>query len=441
MQAGLAQSRLPDGSLLAGSQPVAVDGSRAGEKPRIFWRRERAPASMAAQSQPPGAPALLEAPQVQSLPVPSGPPLATVVGAPDTSGPCDFWIVSSRDCNGKIAPRDAACCLSYFHRTSDQCLVPKGRDAFLASIRPDRPVCFVIHGSYNYWHDIVSESQKINRWIHCAAPGYPIQFVYFTWPSDGYMPFIFPVDLAILGRRSAAHGAYLASLITQLPPDQPVSIVGHSHGARTAVAAMHVLGGGVLENCQGLPPGFAAPQHLRAVLIAAAIDHHWMNPGQRYGQSLLCPERVLLLRNGCDVTLGIYPLRIGSGERALGKYGLGPDDRWALGPLGMKVAEFDVAQYTSWHHSFDNYHERPELGAALVPYIYFHDDAPATMGPVTGPPPFSSPSTAAPAAMTMQGSTASSPTVTRKAKTPELWVDDSSSPASRRQPVELRFEH
>ena len=247
-------------------------------------RTRAATSSRAAQDQPPGAPALLDPPQVQPLPLPSAGPSASVIGAGDASGPCDFWIVSSRNCNGKIAPRDAGCCLSFYHRTSDQCLVPRGREAFMASLRPDWPICFVIHGSYNYWHDVVSESQLINRWVHAAAPNQPVQFVYFTWPSNGYMPFILPVDLAVLGRRSSAHGAYLANLITQLPPEQPVSIVGHSHGARTAAAALHVLGGGTLENGQALPCGFSVPQHLRAVLIAAAIDHNWLNPCQRYGQ-------------------------------------------------------------------------------------------------------------------------------------------------------------
>jgi hypothetical protein len=389
-----------------------------------------------------GAPALLEPPPVQPFIGPSVSP--SIVGQGE-SGQCDFWIVSSRNCNGKIAPRDAGCCLEFYHRTSDGCLIPRGREAFMASLRPDCPVCFAIHGSYNYWRDVVDESQQVNRWIHSAAPDRPVQFVYFTWPSNGYMPFILPVDLAILGRRSAAHGAYLASLITQLLPGQPVSIVGHSHGARTAAAALHILGGGCLENGQALPCGFHAPERLRAVLLAAAIDHNWLNPGQRYGQALLVPERVLLLKNASDATLGVYPLRIGAGERALGKCGLGPDDRCALGPLGSKVAEFDVAQFTSWHHGFDNYHERPELATAIAPYVYFDDDAPATMGPVQGPPHFSEPASARPAPTTVRKvappAPAGSPRIQAKSAAPEIWVEDLPTPAPRKKPVELRFEN
>ena len=298
---------------------------------------------------------------------------------------CDYWIVSSRDCSAKDASGDRGLCLAYFHRTSEQNLVRERREEFLASIRPERPVCFVMHGSYNRWRDVLLESRRIHRWLRSAAPDSPLQVVFFTWPSDGNMPFIFPVDIAILGRRSAVHGAYLASLVSQLPAEQRVAIVGHSHGARTAAAALHLLGGGALEEGPVLPAGGTFPRQIRAVLIAAAIDHNWLNPGQRYGQALLVPERVLLMHNSRDSTLGVYPMRKFMGERALGRDGLGQDDRFALGSLGQKVVELNAAEFADWHHSFADFHQRPELALALLPYVYFQEDASSTTGPPTGP--------------------------------------------------------
>lgn len=284
-------------------------------------------------------------------------------------GDCDYWIVSSRNCGtGSAAP---ATCLEYFHRTSERDLHKATHEAFLGSIRPDVPVCFVIHGSYNWWRDVVTESRKINRWVRSSDPTAPLQVVFFTWPSDGNMPFIFPVDIAVLGRRASQHSMYLAGLIGQLPPEQPVCLLGHSHGARASVAAMHLLAGGALEEGQRLPPGYATPTHLRAVLIAAAIDHNWLNPGQRYGQALLLPEQVLLMRNSRDATLAIYPLRKGWGERAIGRNGLGLSDRYAMDAMGKKVVELDAAQFAGTNHSFSDYHERAELAAAIVPYVHF----------------------------------------------------------------------
>ena len=91
------------------------------------------------------------------------------------------------------------------------------------------------------------------------------------------------------------------------------------------------------------------------------------------------------MRNSRDATLGIYPLRKGVGPRALGHNGLGQDDRFVLGSLGAKVDELDAAEFATWHHRFAAYHEHPELASAIVPYVYFQDNAPAIIGPAIGP--------------------------------------------------------
>jgi hypothetical protein len=365
-------------------------------------------------------------------------------------GDCDYWIVSSRDCGAPNVSAGDGRCLVFLHRTSEQNLVRERREAFLASVRPDRPVCFVMHGSYNRWRDVMLESRKINRWLRSAAPDSPLQVVFFTWPSDGNMPFLFPVDIAILGRRSSAHGAYLASVISQLPADQQVAIVGHSHGARTAAAAMHLLGGGALEEGPGLPAGSTYPRQVRAVMIAAAIDHNWLNPGQRYGQALLVPERILLVRNSRDSTLAVYPMRKFMGERALGKDGLGQDDRFALGSLGPKVVELNAAEFADWHHSFADFHQHPELAAALLPYVYFREDAvspaAAPTGPTIGAPhpaSINSPSgplvpiapTAKPPEARSGGESSS-----EKQQADENRLDEQADPDSPRITIELRVE-
>ncbi|MGE5192338.1 MAG: alpha/beta hydrolase [Deltaproteobacteria bacterium] len=438
LQSGFAQSRAPGGPALAGSQPVVVENVRGDGKSRLFGIRTSVPAAQASQAMPSESPDPAQLPQSQPVPPqPTSPQTSVVPRGLMCDG--DYWIVSSRHCDSRHAPCDADCCLSYFHCPPDRSFCPQTRETFLASVRPDRPVCFVAHGSYNWWGDAMAESRLIHRWIRSAAPQSRIQVVIFTWPSDGNMPYIFPVDIAILGRKSAAHGTYLASLITHLPGEQKVSIVGHSHGARTAVAALHVLGGGVLEGGQALPPGYAVPQHLRAVLLAAAIDHHWLNPGDRYGQALMVPERVLLMRNSRDATLGIYPLRKGLGERALGRGGLGPDDRLVLGSLGPKVVEMDVAGFADWHHGFAHYHEQPALAAAMVPFVYFQDDAPAALGPLPGPPALT-PTPATPPAKFMPEAPAVKESTTAKPKARELWVDQPAASEPRRNAVELGFE-
>lgn len=334
------------------------------------------------QQRPPGT-ALPPGTVIQGGTLPPGatvPSAAPMMQVPDCV--CDYWIVSSRHCNGNAANTG---CLNYFHRTSERDMRDVGRDAFMASLRPDLPVCFVVHGSYNWWRDVVKESRSIQKWIRSGAPELPVQIVFFTWPSDGNMPFVFPVDIAVLGRKASKHSLYLANLIGSLPPEQPVCILGHSHGARAAAAALHVLGGGAVEDGQRLPPGYSTPQHLRAVLVAAAIDQSWLNPGNRYGQALWPPERILLMRNSRDTTLAVYPYRKFGGEKAMGKDGLALQDRFQMDQLGRKIVELDAAQFAQSNHSFADYHQHPELAAALVPYVYFRDDGVATT-PVTADP-------------------------------------------------------
>lgn len=458
-QPGLAQPHSVGTAPVIGAAPITLeDALRPNKRSRVSRRRDKASASLATQSKIEDGPTPIQMPPAQSLPLQSTTPPTTITAPLEAVSDCDYWIVSSRSCDGKDAIGEAGCSLSYFHRTSDEQIGAEGRDSFLASIRPDRPVCFVVHGSYNYWRDVMSESRKIYHWIRSGAPNSPVQVVFFTWPADGYMPYLFPVDIAILGRRSTSHGMYLANLIAQVPADQRVSIVGHSHGARATVAALHLLGGGALENGQALPPGHAAPVHLRVVLIAAAIDHNWLNPGDRYGQALLVPEQVLLMRNSRDATLVVYPLRKGVGPRALGRNGLGKGDRFELGALGSKVVDLDAAEFAKWHHSFGAFHQRPELAAAIAPYVYFQEVGPMgpslqtrpaigpttapAIGPATGPVIEATPISPAPTVPEMKPQAA--PVSLKKyfegPKASAEKREDTPTPVPRRNPVELRIE-
>lgn len=287
--------------------------------------------------------------------------------------PNDYWIISSRDCEFSPAP-ETNCCLKYYHRPANGEPFPVDAATLHAALDPNVPVCFVIHGSYNRWGDVLSESRNITRWIRAAAPQMPLQVVCFTWPSDGNMPFLFPIDIAILGRKSSSHALFLAQVIAQLPPTQPVSLVGHSHGTRVAAATLHLLAGGSLEDGRRLMNGPAATRRTRAVLIAAAVDHDWLNPGDRYGNALIQAERVLVVKNSSDITLGLYPTRKVISDRSLGHKGLGTDDRMTMNGLHNKIVELDASTFVGTGHAWAHYYNRPELGAAIVPYVYFQGE-------------------------------------------------------------------
>ena len=114
-------------------------------------------------------------------------------------------------------------------------------------------------------------------------------------------------------------------------------------------------------------------QPIRAVLAAAAIDHHWLNPGERYGLALCRTECLLNLRSRRDPALALYPLRKPFGHRSLGRLGFKASDRHRLGGLSARAAELDVTRCIGSDHKWPHYYRRPELADAIVPYVYFAD--------------------------------------------------------------------
>jgi hypothetical protein len=122
---------------------------------------------------------------------------------------------------------------------------------------------------------------------------------------------------------------------------------------------------------------------VRAVFAAAALDHNWLNPGDRYGNALARTEGVLNVRNSHDLVLSLYPLRIPFGDESLGRGGFTQLDRWRLGEWNAKVSELEVAPLVQHAHVWPSYFKSKSLASAFVPYVYFADDgqhAPPVLG-------------------------------------------------------------
>lgn len=289
----------------------------------------------------------------------------------------NFWIVSSRSARQPAGAPESSLDLAYLMGAPNG-LIRQPRERFLGSLRPDRPVCFVIHGSYNYWPDVLRESRRCRDWIARSAQGQPVQMVFFTWPANGYVPIAFPVELAVLGRRASYHGVYLANLLGHFPPEQPVCLVGHSHGARCVVATLHALGGGAVEDGTRLAPGLAPPQRVRSVLLAAAIDHHWLNPGARYGRALFPVEKMLIVHNQADAWLRVYSWKnLLGNSSALGQSGLSQADHFQLASFNQKVVLLDGTRLTGNDHDFAAFNTRAEYADAIAPMVTFTDVSPA----------------------------------------------------------------
>lgn len=320
------------------------------------------------------------APDVSS-PVPPSP---VVVGAPEQSsnslpfiarGPCDpdYWIVSTRHCKEEVECGQA-CNYHVIRFDGSNFGLNSSLDELIGSLRPGVPVCFMAHGSFVTFESMLRDSSQTYRWLREAAPGQPVHMVFYSWASeeDGLLPQVY---VNRLGRRAAINGFYLADLISRISVDHPICLIGHSHGTRMVSAALHAMAGGIIEG-KVLTTGPREPRRIRAVMAAAAIDHDWLNPNERYGQALCQAEAIINLRNHADLPLQFYPLRRPISSRALAVTGLTRTDRMQLGDWNQKIIDCDVTDLIRFGHIWCHYYSRPEIATAIRHYVYFDDPQP-----------------------------------------------------------------
>ncbi len=282
-----------------------------------------------------------------------------------------YWIVSSRcDVQHKREAHINDGVLDVYQRTPDGALQATDMGALSAQIVPGIPVLICVHGVFVTWNDECVESHAAYQWIRNACPQLPLQVIFFTWPSDGRITGILPTDVAIRGRQSEFNSFHLAKVIESLPESCPVSFLGHSLGCRTILSTIHLAGGGEIQGMT-YPGSMGANRRYRAVLTAAALDHHWMNPKDRYGCAVARSECVVILRSRKDLALVTYPFHRLFAGRALSHSGLTRRDERKLGSLGQKVIEIDVTEYEGYNHLWPGYFTVPEIAAQIAPYLYY----------------------------------------------------------------------
>lgn len=287
----------------------------------------------------------------------------------DTATSDTFWILNTR-----YAPQEAPCydpTLLHYQRWTAGHVDDTTQGDFLQSLPPQQPVCFFIHGNLTDAHAAVRDGHQAYAALRHAGHGRPMTFVLVSWPSERVTPIV-TLDLGVKAKRSDATAYYLAELLAQVPSEQPVCLIGHSLGARTAAGSLHLLGGGSVRGF-GLPGG-RRPHHLHTALLAASIDHDWLNRGDRFGRALGATQSMMIFTNRRDAALGFYPLRKPFSPDALGKVGLRSDD-WARidGHDGEKISEVEMAELIGCRHHVSAYFGEPAVSDLLAPLVYFSD--------------------------------------------------------------------
>ncbi len=351
-------------SLVAAPRRVAgQESSRYGS--RSYYSPAQA---TSADFQPEPAFAEEPAPPTQYQPQPQyQPPVSGIIG---TAQAPHYWIVSSRcDVQHKRHMHLDDGVLDVFERTADGQLHHAQMGSLQACLIPGVPVLMCIHGNFVSWEDECYESHLAYQWFRNSCPNLPLQVIFFTWPSNGAITGILPTDVTIRGKQAEFNGFHVGRLMNCIPESCPVTFMGHSFGCRVILSTLHLAGGGAV---QGMTfPGAMTSHRYRAVFAAAAVDHHWMNPGDRFGCALPRTECIVNLRNRKDLPLALYPLTRPFAGRALARSGLTRRDTRLLGPESQKVVSIDVTAIEGHNHLWPGYFNSPEIGAAIAHVIYY----------------------------------------------------------------------
>lgn len=226
-----------------------------------------------------------------------------------TCRPAALWLISTRGLPCGLSDADALASLDYWRCGSDG-WEPAQADDFQQQTQGGRLTYFV-HGNWITSSQAFGMGAPVRDALSPDAASPQDAVVIWSWPSaqDSRRRL---ADVREKAGRSEAQGRYLAAALRARAGERTVALVGYSYGARLITSALQH---------HGAEGGSRAP--VTAVLMAAALDDHWLLPGHRHGDALSGIRRLLVLVNSQDPVLERYRYLYGrrSGAQALGYAG------------------------------------------------------------------------------------------------------------------------
>jgi hypothetical protein len=308
--------------------------------------------------------------------------------APRPERVANFWIVDTRQCP-QVMGTDPWSCLRVRHFNADGDLVQVDPAALLSQT-VGRPVLIQVQGSLTTPDIALGGLLWTHSWLERDGgilPGTVV--IAFDWPSERI--YENPIrDVNEKGRRAYIAGYHLARFVQAFPPQSRICLLGQSYGGRVVPSALHLLGGGALNSQDHDPdvalPGVRPDLHLRGVILGAASDHDWLDPGERLDHALLGCEAFLNLYNSRDEALRFYiGLRRSGHRHAIGKLGLKDRDFERLGPLAARYEEHDLNPLLGTEHTLLDATANRQISRWIAPYTWAPDPGPLPARDGTGP--------------------------------------------------------
>ncbi len=293
---------------------------------------------------------------------------------PASIGTCqhpDFFFLNVSACPVEItegqAPRDCQFSASRYLR--DRQYHPSSMEELLGSLRPGVPVCVLIHGAFVKTELAAQKSPDHYARILHAGGNRPLHLIAIHWRSDiNICPYL-PSKLNVLERRADAVGFCIARLLSMLPPEQPVCLLGHSYGSRVTAATLQFLSRGQVAD--PISETTNSRRRIRVVFTASTLDHHWLNPGQRFEHTLHRAECLINFRNRVDPAMTWYPFTDPLFHHTLGLSGFTWCDKKKIGWQAEKITDRSVTIAVGFGHMIERYYATPEVMNWMIGYIYF----------------------------------------------------------------------
>jgi len=298
-------------------------------------------------------------------------PTGATAPARAADGRSQLWLISTRAAP-RFRPEPESFQRLKFWKLEDRCSWRPARLAQLTDCSSGQlPTILFVHGNRYTLSDAVRTGWVVYRFLDRLPSDRPFRVVIWSWPADRVSRRL-RRDLRVKAARSDAQSYYLAECLRRVDPRTPLNLIGYSYGARVITGALELLAGGEVAGMRLAGPVEKRTGPIRAVLVAAAMDHDWLLPGHRHGSALDQVDRLLLTSNPRDPALRWYPLLYGrGGPAALGFAGPLCPDR--LGPNRHKIELLPVACAVGRNHRWQAYFCAWPLRQRLGWYSFLDD--------------------------------------------------------------------
>jgi hypothetical protein len=197
--------------------------------------------------------------------------------------------------------------------------------------------------------DAKSQGIGLAQRLAAARDGLPPRVVILSWPSQKQGVLL--RDGRRKYERAYADGQYLAWLLGQVAPEQPVAIVGYSFGALVAAEALDEI---ARRDTTAADGGRWAdrPGRTHLVFVVPALRADALAPRGPFNQALAGLDRITLLINSRDEALRFFPLLEPQAKApALGFVGM--PRRWL--PAEVEYDAVDAAGIVGKLHTMRRY--------------------------------------------------------------------------------------